>query len=1138
MVGGTDEEKGIIVVAHGDHEKLSVDKDDIIIEDSEVASGNREGRLGMWQLWRSLPKPCKCFLALCVLQAFVSGAFAATELSKEGMKNLQDLVLLLVSSIVFLCIVVDAFWHENAYQLLVSMASGGLNLAQLIIYSTSLKAGRDTVSITVAIVCALLQAITLGLTRWAYLGFGWRMYSKIAGDMRLPNIDRSRRASLRRDRFVALVKLDIQLMILLLIVGVINGINPGGTSYLLSLLVASTVGVVAVAVWLAMCCFAVTYGKARLALVVEFCHPFSYIVAAAYMFSSVYYGSTLVQIHGQAYLLAFPVLFLIGRTFVWWDARLLSGSDLAILHRDLYGKLPENTKTGRWNLRNDHLFEKDDHGGPMATLQDAEGNVRRVGQRHVPKLPSALLPLIRGGWMLKLPSESGVGKASSKSLNRMLGAFNVTSVGRWRFFQLSHDGSTLRWDWRKYVLLMHVESVHACVDDLTITLKFTLEPDLRLKCGDKETHAKWARGLTLVVMMLGNPDGLTGNQTALDTKHYEDMERLRRNPPSPSKLLNRLTSGSWRASAAGLLTKEALRVAAFKARKAFSDQSGNSSSEDEDDYNNMKSDEYMSSYKPRHSADDYDRTPTRSYNVHVSAQCIVNRKRGDLDQSSVVSRSPFEDHRTNRIQGNGDGLMRAESLYDDVESGLRRSTYRQDSLVGTVTPRSSSFNSVGESPTKMMMTRRHDNILFGEGRRPSFTKGNPHRLLNRGNSYSPGSDNGLQYTAPYRRTPSPLRRGSVIESTLITKNDSLDVDGNQFAPHSEAWQQRFDAAIAGTESSTDGSPSHLATPHSVFNGLTRSVSVNVEMIEFSQLSFGKMLGQGAEGPVYAAWYHETPVAVKRASCQSEIDVHLHAGWHDNVVNLRGLAHNGGHSYLVMELCPRGTLDMLIHKGASSTIDPTKLLPIARSIARGMLHLHRRLPPIFHRDLKPGNIFIGHGFVMKIGDFGMARYAVERQKSQPAAGTNYNGRLDRTLTPGVIGTAAYCAPEVLSPTTPKAGESQDSSLMLKADVYSFGVILWELMERKRPFEDMDGFQIQTQWILNPEQMKFKAPEIPPGLDTASRRAMTTLCELVTLCTSWNPEDRPDFHVILSKIKSASGDSKAANKSKNLVSPFCG
>lgn len=98
-------------------------------------SKKSDERLGFWDLWRSLPKPCKLFLALCVVQAFVIGSFASTELAKEGTRNLQDLVLLLVSSVVFLCIVADAFWHENAYQLLVSMASGGLNLAQLIIYS-------------------------------------------------------------------------------------------------------------------------------------------------------------------------------------------------------------------------------------------------------------------------------------------------------------------------------------------------------------------------------------------------------------------------------------------------------------------------------------------------------------------------------------------------------------------------------------------------------------------------------------------------------------------------------------------------------------------------------------------------------------------------------------------------------------------------------------------------------------------------------------------------------------------------------------------------------------------------------------------------------------------------------------------
>ncbi|WPT13220.1 Mitogen-activated protein kinase kinase kinase 20 [Picochlorum sp. SENEW3] len=1086
----------------------------MIVDDRENRSNEiqkmegKEQRLGVWQLWGSLPKPCKLFLGLCIVQACVSGAFAVTELSKEDSRNLQDLILLLVSAVMFLCIVLDAFWLENAYQLLVSMASGGLNLAQLIIYSTSLKAGRDTVSITVAIVCALLQVATLSLTRWAYLGFGWRMYSKIAGDMRLPNIDRCRRASLRRDRFVALAKLDVQLMTLLLIVGVINGINPGADSYLPSLLVASTVGVVAVALWLTVCCIAVMYGKPRLALFAEFSHPFSYIVAAAYMFSSVYYGNTLVQIHGQAYLLAFPVFFLFGRTFVWWDARLLSGSDLAILHRDLYGKLPdEGNKVDLWKANTQ--FDN--------TTMDTAGGMRedatRGRQRHA-KVPSALLPLIHGEWLLKLPSnETNHGIVSSKSFNRVLGAFNVSSAGKWRFFQLSHDGSTLRWDWRKYVLLMHVESVLACTENLTITLKFTLEPDLRLKCRDMETHEKWARGLTLVVMLLGNPDGLEGREM-----FRKQSQSLKKEPHSPTKLLSRLTSGSWRPSAAGLLTKEALQAAASKARKAFSDQTDSTGSSDGDGDDT----EYMSSCKPRVSLDEGEGgTPAKHFSVIASAGRGIHRRRGTPQTGNDTLHSPII---SNRLSG-------AHSLQHDIELGLTKTGGHTGS--GTVTPRHGSFTYVGDSPSKIGVSRRHENLLF-EGRRSSFSNVDPHRLLHTGNTNSPSSTDGQHPVTQYKRSPSPLRRGGAIES--MYKSDSLDATISQYAPHSEAWQMKFDAGMAYADSTTtDGSQSQVATPLDRIGSLTRNPSINVEMIEFSQLTFGKMLGQGVEGPVYAAWYQETPVAVKRASCQSEIDIHLHAGWHDNVVNLRGLAHNVGHTYLIMELCPRGTLDMLIHKGASSTIDPTKLLPIARSIARGMHHLHRRLPPIFHRDLKPANIFIGHGFVMKIGDFGMARYAVERQPSQPVSGTNYtNGGLDRTLTPGVIGTAAYSAPEILSPTTPKSGESQDPGLMLKADVYSFGVILWELLERRRPFGDMDGFQIQTQWIIDPEMMRFKAPSIPPGLDQASQRAMSTLCELVTLCTQWNPEDRPDFHVILSKIKDASGESQSPRK--NLVSPF--
>ena len=84
----------------------------------------------------------------------------------------------------------------------------------------------------------------------------------------------------------------------------------------------------------------------------------------------------------------------------------------------------------------------------------------------------------------------------------------------------------------------------------------------------------------------------------------------------------------------------------------------------------------------------------------------------------------------------------------------------------------------------------------------------------------------------------------------------------------------------------------------------------------------------------------------------------HAGSHDNIVALRGLCQHEGRYALVMEYCPRGTLDVLLHHTASKHMEVSRLLLLIRSIARGMLHLHTRRPPILHRDLKPANIFVG------------------------------------------------------------------------------------------------------------------------------------------------------------------------------------
>ena len=104
----------------------------------------------------------------------------------------------------------------------------------------------------------------------------------------------------------------------------------------------------------------------------------------------------------------------------------------------------------------------------------------------------------------------------------------------------------------------------------------------------------------------------------------------------------------------------------------------------------------------------------------------------------------------------------------------------------------------------------------------------------------------------------------------------------------------------------------------------------------------------------------------------------------------------------------------------------KLRSCCRSIVRGMLHLHTRRPPMLHRDLKPANIFVGHGLVMKIGDFGMSRQ-VQALRDAPRP------TLDRQLTRGVIGTAAYAAPELLGVESPRPDADSNPSRVLKADV---------------------------------------------------------------------------------------------------------
>ncbi|KAL4428326.1 hypothetical protein ABPG75_002415 [Micractinium tetrahymenae] len=336
------------------------------------------------------------------------------------------------------------------------------------------------------------------------------------------------------------------------------------------------------------------------------------------------------------------------------------------------------------------------------------------------------------------------------------------------------------------------------------------------------------------------------------------------------------------------------------------------------------------------------------------------------------------------------------------------------------------------------------------------------------------------------------------------------------SPASPLDQLAIQRVVSGRAISTPGSTTPIMSPSAAAGGSGLwQLATAVDVIDIEELSFGKMLGAGAEGAVYAAWFLESPVAVKKferaEDSLHEVEMYLQAGSHDNVVALRGLCQHEGSMYLVLEYCPRGTLDALLHHSAKNPWDPQKLLALVRSIARGMHYLHSR--NVLHRDLKPANIFVGHGQMMKIGDFGMARIVAPTSGEGGAGGPPHL----RHLTPGTVGTLQYSAPELINEDLRPQG-ALDGEWALKLDVWSFGVTLWEILERRRPFEGLSQHAVQAQWMSDPYAARLPPVRLPDQLDRGGKRILRGLSDLVEDCTRLDPYARPTFRDVLLRLKS--------------------
>ena len=160
-----------------------------------------------------------------------------------------------------------------------------------------------------------------------------------------------------------------------------------------------------------------------------------------------------------------------------------------------------------------------------------------------------------------------------------------------------------------------------------------------------------------------------------------------------------------------------------------------------------------------------------------------------------------------------------------------------------------------------------------------------------------------------------------------------------------------------------------------------------------------------------------------------------------IVGLYGICDEGGNKAFIMEYMPRGSLRSFLEDKSQEILWDTRMT-IAIDIGNGLSYLHKK--NILHRDLKSLNVLLDINYSAKIGDFGLSKIKLETSSSS---------------TKSKAGTIRWRAPEAF-----KRGFRPANSM----DIYSYGMVLWEIASRKLPFADTQDEQIVINWISSGEK----------------------------------------------------------------------
>jgi len=272
------------------------------------------------------------------------------------------------------------------------------------------------------------------------------------------------------------------------------------------------------------------------------------------------------------------------------------------------------------------------------------------------------------------------------------------------------------------------------------------------------------------------------------------------------------------------------------------------------------------------------------------------------------------------------------------------------------------------------------------------------------------------------------------------------------------------------------------------------------MIKAQELEYTMKLGGGASGKVYKGLYRGGKVAIKVLKADpSSVKEFMKEFSVMSVITCQHIIKIIGVSLdpkmcIVMEYCSRGSLFHVL-SNPKYNIDWTKGIRWMAETTIGLNHLHTLKPnPVFHRDMKSLNVLISENWEVRLIDFGLARFSTADN-----AETMKN----------VVGTISWTAPELLRNSLYGTGEL----FTTKSDVYSLGVIFWEVATRvirgqyQRPYFEYP-FTMDFQIIVQAADHQLR-PTIPS--DCCSR-----LSALITKCWDNDPVARPECNQILEEL----------------------